>query len=64
MSVISGGNCYINNHTLYHQEFDFNNGDVSSVNCCINSHTLSQCGVSITFKDICGNVKNDDLSSG
>ena len=30
MGDMSGGNCYMNNHTLYQQYHDSNNGDVSS----------------------------------
>ena len=40
---MSGGNFSMNNHILYQQDCDSNNGDVSSGYGFINSHTLSQC---------------------
>ena len=42
MGDISGGNFYMNNHTLSQQYFDSNNGDVSNGNGFIKS-TLSPC---------------------
>ena len=63
MGDVSDGNCSINNHNLYQQDFDSNNGDVRSVYGFINSHTLSQCDDTSTFKDIGGYVENFDVSS-
>ena len=54
----------MNNHTLYQQDFDSNNGDVSIVNGFINSHTLSQCYHSSTFNQMDGYVEKGDVGGG
>ena len=64
MIEVSGGNCYMNNHTLSQHYFYYNNGDVSSGYAFINRHTLYQCDDSSTFKDMDGGVENFDVSSG
>ena len=66
MGDMSGGNFYLNNHTLSQQYCDFNNGDVCSEYGIVNSHTFSQCQDSILFKNIEDDVKNVDggVSSG
>ena len=63
MGNISDVNCSMNNHTLYQQDFDSNNVDVSSGNGFINSHTLSQCDDSSIFKDMDDDVDKGDVSS-
>ena len=45
MGDMSGGN----NHTISQQDYDFNNGDMSSRYGFINSHTISQRDYSSTF---------------
>ena len=42
MGDMSGGNCFMNNHTIYQHDCDYNNGDVSSGYGFINIHTFSQ----------------------
>ena len=64
MIEVSGGNCYMNNHTLFQHYLYYNNGDVSSGYAFINRHTLYQCDDSSTFKDMDGGVENFDVSSG
>ena len=64
MGDVSGGNCYMNNHTLCQQYFDSNNGDASNGNGFINIHTLSQCDDSSTFQDTDVDIEKDDISSG
>ena len=53
-------------HTIYQQDCDPNNGDVSSGYGPSNIHTLSQCEDSSKFKGMDGDVgKGDgDMSSG
>ena len=63
MGDMSGGNFYMNNHTLYQQDLDYINGDVSSGNGFINIHTISQCDDSSTFKDMDGDSEKRDISS-
>ena len=57
----SGGNGYMNNHTLSQKDWYSNHTDVISVNGFINSHTISQCNYSDTFKYVGDDVENDDL---
>ena len=64
MVDVSGGNCYMENHTLSQQERGSNTGDMSSRNGFINRHTLSKCDDLGTFKEMVGNVENGDVSSG
>ena len=64
MGDVSADNSSMNNHILYWQYCDTNNGDVSIVNGFINRHTLSQFDDSRTFKDTDGDVENGDVSSG
>ena len=52
------------NHTLSQQDFDSNNGDLSSGNDFIKSHALSQCDYSSNFKQMYGDVEKWDVSSG
>ena len=49
MGDMSGGNCYLNNYTLYQQYCDYNNDYVSSGYGFKNSHTLYQCEDYSTF---------------
>ena len=56
MGDVSGGNVYMNNHTLSQQSCDNRNSDVSSGNNFINSHTLSQCDYSSAIKEMDVNV--------
>ena len=63
MVEFSSGNSSINNHTLFKLDFDTNNGYVSSGNFVINSHKISQCNDSVNFKEMDGDVENDDVSS-
>ena len=62
---MSGGNCYMNYHTLSQHDCDSNNGDVSIV-YVFYIHTLSQCEYSTDFKDIGGDVEkgDGDISTG
>ena len=62
MSDVSGGNGYMNNHTLSQQDLDPRNDDVSCGNVFINSHTISQCNESISFDDMNGYVQNGYVS--
>ena len=66
MGDTSCGNCSTNNHTLYQQDRDSNNGDVSSGYSFKNSHNLSPCEDSSNFQEMGGNVKkgDDDMSGG
>ena len=43
MGDMSGGNAFMNIHTLYQHDWDLNNGDVSIGNGFINIHTIYQC---------------------
>ena len=43
MVDMSGGDYYMNNHTLSRQDCDSNNGDVSSGNGFINNNIFSKC---------------------
>ena len=65
MGDMSGGNYYLNNHTLSQQYCDSNNGDMSSGYGFLNRHTLSQCEDSSTFKNIDDDVEkfHGDVSS-
>ena len=60
---MSGGNCSMNNHTLFQQDCDSNNSDVISGYSFMKSHTTSQYDDSITFKNMDGDVENSDGSS-
>ena len=64
MGYVSSGNGYMNIHTLYQQDQDFNNVYVSSRNDFINSHIISQCNDSSTFKDMDGDVEICDVRGG
>ena len=63
---MSGGNCSLDNHTLYQQYCDSNNGDVSIGWVFLNRHTISQCEDSSTFNNSDDYVEKDDgdVSSG
>ena len=53
----------MNNHTLYQQGCDSNNGAMSIQNWFMNSHTISQCDGSSTFKQMDRDVEKGDVSS-
>ena len=63
MFDVIGGNGYVKNHTLYLQDWGYNNGGVSIVNDSINIHTLLQCNNSSIFKYMDGYVDNEDISN-
>ena len=54
----------MNIHTLYQQDCNLNNRDVSCVNGFINIHTISQCNGSSYFNKMDGGVENVDVSGG
>ena len=60
MGYMSGGNCSLNNHTLFQQYFDSNNVDVGSGCGFINSYTLSQYEYPSTFNKIDDDVERGD----
>ena len=60
MGKMGGGNCYINNHLLYQQDCDSNNGDMSSGYGFETSHTLSQFIYYSTFKNIYNDFEKGD----
>ena len=60
MGHMGGGTCSMKNHTLFHQDCDSGNGDVSSGYGFKNSHTLSKCEESSTFKEMHVDVEKGD----
>ena len=64
MGDVSGGNCFIKNHTLSKYDCDSNNSDVISGHGFINSHNIYECDDSSTFKYMDGCVEKGDTSSG
>ena len=54
----------MNNHILYQQYCDSNNGDEISEKDYINSHNISQCDYSSTFKEMDGDAEKGVVSSG
>ena len=64
MVDVSGGNSYMNRHTLSQQDSYFNNGNVSCGNVFIHRHTLSQYNYSRIFKEMGGDVENGNVSGG
>ena len=57
MGDVSDGNCSMNNHNLYQQDFDSNNGDVSSVYGFINSHTSHNVMIQAPLRILVGMLK-------
>ena len=54
---------YMNNHTLFQQDCDSNNSDVSSVYGFINKHSLSKFDDSSNFMYMDDDVEEVDVSS-
>ena len=61
---MSGENCSMKNHTLFRQDCDINNGDLSSGYRFTKMHTISQREYASTFNNMDGYVENGDVSSG